>query len=139
MEQFKKYQNSKKVDELVWSWLPRSIGFWSWIIASITFLNLTKIDLDLVLIISLGISITIYFLFNSILKIFGKRIIYTYLWEQYGCGCVAKIISTELIQYFVIIIFCFIQFYKNGYSFSEAIFCSIIGVSNWILITYILN
>lgn len=137
MDELVEYQKRKEIDLIVWSWIPRGLGFWIWFWTTIYLSQLKLVNVDLASTIGLGTGSFIWLLFRLLLSLSGPWLIHTNLWENYGCGCVVKVLTHELFQYMGIILLCIWLFYAGILTGIIMVLCMIFGVINWFLISYL--
>jgi len=137
MEELAEYQKRKEMDLIIWPWIPRGFGFWIWFWITIYLWQLKLLNIDLAATIGLGAGIFIWLSFRFLLGLTGPWLIHTNLWENYGCGCVVKILAHELFQYLGIILLCIWLFYDGTITGISMISCISFGIINWFLISFL--
>jgi len=137
MEELTEYDKQKESDLVIWSWIPRCFGFWIWLGTTIYLWRIELFDIDLAATIGLGIGTLIWLAFHVAMNITGSWLVYTNLWENYGCGCLAKVLAFELFQYLAIGLLCLWLFYAGTLTGTNALLCIIFGGINWFLISYL--
>jgi hypothetical protein len=113
MDSLNEYNNQKKVDAIVWRSIPTTLAYWSWWIITIYLWQFMVMELDKSAAIGLGVSVLIWAVSKLLYLMIGINIIHLNLWDNCGCGCLAKIIAIPLLPYISILILA-IWGYRSG-------------------------
>jgi len=137
MEELTEYNKRKEIDLVIWSWIPRGFGFWTWLWTTIYLWRIERFGIDFAATIGLGFGAFTWLVFRFVLSLTGSWLIHTNLWENYGCGCLVKVLVFELFQYLAIGLLCLWLFLAGTLTGTNALLCIIFGSINWFLISYL--
>jgi hypothetical protein len=134
MNLISEYEKQTQIDYLTWQWFPRASGFWFWYVVTLFLWKSQKMSLDVAASVGLGIGVFAWLFMKLLLAIVGPKIVKTYLW-QYGCGCFARTLVTEVFQYLGIASICILAFRSGELTLISSVIAFAIGLLNWFLIS----
>jgi hypothetical protein len=137
MDYFKEYNEQKKIDVIVWRSIPTTFGYWLWLGTTFYLWRFKSVEIDISATIGLGVGILIWLVSKLLLSVVGINLINMNLWENCGCGCLAKLIAIPQLPYIGIGLLGFWLYKAGNVGAREFVIGVIVAWLDWFLLSYL--